>query len=180
MSRSETKKRSHSEVADVSSRPGNKVDKNFQVGDIVCVSTYPGRDHWQQVGEIVEVHPDRYIYRCIQFRTIDCDWTTQSRMGLGLGDDRRSLRRGDWHEEQTCRFLGKTLEQAQKEKEQMRPFFGTKLEQAQKEKDAHTRQIVREEVTAILREEVAAILREEVAVILREEILPLVRIHSRT
>lgn len=99
----------------------------FKVGDIVCISTYPGRDHWMQVAEITEVHDNHYAYRPIQFKRSGVEWSTKSRLG---GCD--LLSRGGWQEEQTSLFHGKTLEQEEKEK------------------DDRLRQIVRE----IVREEI--------------------------
>jgi hypothetical protein len=98
----------------------------FKVGDIVCQHTYPGRDHWQQVSEVIAVTANGYKVRHIQFRTSERDWsTTSNTMGTYIP-------RGDWPEEQTTLFYGKTLEQEKHENDS--------------EKEKLIRKIVREEL----------------------------------
>jgi hypothetical protein len=82
-------------------------NKNFKVGDIVCFRQYPGRDKWEQVGEIMEVHPTYYKYRAIQFRTMDSQWSTTR----ALACTPFTITRGNWEENQTELFKERTLEQ---------------------------------------------------------------------
>jgi hypothetical protein len=127
-----------------------KIDKNFKVGDIVCISTYPGRDHWQEVVEIIEVRSDCYMYRALQSRTIDRDWMRK------VPSEKGSIPRGDWLEEQTRLFYGTTLEQeardnydrmmkAEKEKQE-------RMAKAEKEKEDRIRQMIREEIANFIAE----------------------------
>ena len=101
----------------------------FKVGDIICTSTYPGRDHWQQVAEVRGVHKSHYSLRPIQSRTTDRDWSTESEISGA-----RILSRGGWEEAQTQLFHGPTLEAKKRAEEAVL--------------EAKIRRIVREEMAA--------------------------------
>ncbi len=84
----------------------------FKVGDIICMHTYHGSDHWQQVCKVLEVKRDHYSLQPIQSRTSDRGWSTESKIsGCSY------LVRGGWQEEQTTLFVEPTLEHEKKEQD---------------------------------------------------------------
>lgn len=83
----------------------------FKKGDIICKHTYPGRDHWQQVCEVIDVSSQQYTLRPIQFRSLDKDWST-----LTTQSNANFLRIGSLEEDETTLFTQKTLE-AEKEEQ---------------------------------------------------------------
>lgn len=102
-------------------------EAKFKVGDIVCKSIYPGRDHWQQVCEVLKVDNYHYTLRPIQSRTKDRDWSMTSYISGA-----NSLRRGSWEEDQTNLYREVTLEEQKR--------------RSDNELEAKIRQIVREEL----------------------------------
>jgi hypothetical protein len=114
-------------------------DKNFKVGDIICMHYYPGRDHWQTVGEVIGKDQQSYHVRLIQSSTSSHGWQKCVSGNGAFEFPTRYLSRGGYEEAQTTLFSGKTIEDEEREKE-------AQARQKEIADEARIREIVKEEI----------------------------------